>query len=341
MVRKSACSASMRCASSSRLWLVNTRSMRCTRASRSFMRMYTGSSSGAVAHPTIAKEARATANQRCVFTQNLDTELLQVHDLDAAVEPISLLVAARGRGTFFAITHGRQLRLGNTLQCERAAHRLAAAFAETDVVLTRTTLVGMSFEAHFLRGVLREIRGVRGHDALRICADVGAIEIEIDDALRKQLARRPRRCVGITYRGIRVVDTGGGVGGGCRRRRGHVGLLRGTAREQRQGGEQSRNRNEFFHCHTCRPCGNVHGWMVDGRNGPHTGSRTSPASASRRAETWPSTETVCSTPCPRSRPAKISIAPFGAKLGDSSWRPLDNTCTVPLDRSWMPMRYAP
>src|SRR6187399_2996100 len=171
MVRKSACSASMRCASSSRLWLVNTRSIRCTRASRSFMRMYTGSSSGAVAHPTIANETRANANQRCVFTRNLVAELLQVHDLDATVEPISLLVAARGRGTFFAITHGGQLRLGGTLQCECAPHRLAAAFAEADVVLTRATLVGMAFEAHFLRGVLREIRGVRSDNTLRIGAD--------------------------------------------------------------------------------------------------------------------------------------------------------------------------
>jgi hypothetical protein len=30
--------------------------------------------------------------------------------------------------------------------------------------------------------------GVRGHDGLRVGADVGAIEIEIHDALRQQLA---------------------------------------------------------------------------------------------------------------------------------------------------------
>ena len=51
--------------------------------------------------------------------------------------------------------------------------------------------------------------------------------------------------------------------------------------------------------------------MVHGKKGPHTGSRTSPASASRRAEVRPSTETVCNTPWPRSRPAKMSMAPFG------------------------------
>src|SRR5262245_32197690 len=102
MVRSSACRASMRWAISSRLWLVTTRSMRCTRASRSFMRICTGSSAGDVAQPTSHAIARTTVI-RSAMTDLAALALLEIDDLDPAIERIGLLIAAGRGGTFLAV----------------------------------------------------------------------------------------------------------------------------------------------------------------------------------------------------------------------------------------------
>ncbi|HSS01221.1 MAG TPA: polyprenyl synthetase family protein [Kofleriaceae bacterium] len=168
------------------------------------------------------------------FHGDLD-RLLQVHDLDAAIRGVSLFVAARDGRPLLTVRHRAELRLGDTLQHQRPTHGLRAAFTETDVVLARAALVGVAFETDLLRRGAGEVARMRGDHGLRIGTDLRAVEIEIHDALREQLARRAlrRRFIG---GGIGVVD---GVGVRClrgRRRR----LFRrfaGAAHQQTEGSE--------------------------------------------------------------------------------------------------------
>src|SRR5688572_6506447 len=132
------------------------------------MRICTGSSSGETAQPPRNNEGSAAARTTKRLLMTDLAELLEVHDLDAAIERIGLFVAACDRRALLPVAHRRELRLGHTLQQQRAAHRLAAALAETDVVFARAALVGMTFQTHFLRGILGQECGMRSHHGLRI-----------------------------------------------------------------------------------------------------------------------------------------------------------------------------
>src|SRR5687767_3893531 len=99
---------------------------------------------------------------------------------------------------------------------------------------------------------------MRGDDALRIGADLGAVEVEVHDALRQQLARRTHHRVRITREGFRVFDTAG-VGGLRRWRFGSRWRFGLATREQRESDEQSDDRSDISHWYTCLHSGNVHG----------------------------------------------------------------------------------
>ena len=137
---------------------------------------------------------------------------LQVHDLDAAILRPGLLVAARGRRTLFAVAHRGQLRLRRH-PAAPARGAPPARGARRDRCCTRASRARRCA----LRGApscsdCRRGSGMRRDDVGELGADVAAVEIEIDDALGQQLARRTRDFGAPSphpVAGVRVRDTAG------------------------------------------------------------------------------------------------------------------------------------
>ncbi len=250
--------------------------------------------------------------QAACFTA-LRLRSVDVDDLDAPVLRPGALVGARRGRTLLAEAHGGDLRSCTPCSISARFTVCDAALAEVDVVLARTALVGVAFEPHAHRGVAGEDSGhaprsrPRIHCGCRCCRSRSRSRAV--QPVRHQVPPRP----GASRRPALTVATPPVLaplplpalaqGGSSRIAR----LAFGWAQPANARVAAKRTTEEIS-VHCCSNARNAGPMLaiitkVQFENGPQTGSRTSPSLDFRRALTWPSTETVASTPWPPSRPA--------------------------------------
>src|SRR5262249_32017998 len=102
---------------------------------------------------------------------------LRVCKFDAAILRIGSFIAPLHRRPFFAVADGRDLRFADALEHQRTAHGLRAALTEADVVLARTALVRVSFEANLASPVPGEVLGVRRDDRQVLLLDLRLVVV--------------------------------------------------------------------------------------------------------------------------------------------------------------------
>src|SRR5579863_6761667 len=117
-------------------------------------------------------------------------------------------------GPLFAVTHGGDLRFGDTLQQQRTSQRLRAPLAEADVVFPRAALVGIAFNTYADAGIGGQIVSMRGDQRGVIRADFAAVEVEIDGPILELAGHWTRHALTRTVGnrraiGARAIGAGG------------------------------------------------------------------------------------------------------------------------------------
>src|SRR6187549_3890063 len=164
------------------------RSMRPTRASSSSTRVCMGSTSGVVAQAPSSNAATAAVHTR--------SRSVDVDNLHPPVLGIGILVAAcRGRA-LLAVADRGNLRILHALQRQRPLHGLRTLFTQADVVFARAALVRVAFEPHSQVGVSGQETAMRRNDIDVFAADLAAVEVEVDHALRAERTIRSQRPLG-------------------------------------------------------------------------------------------------------------------------------------------------
>src|ERR1700689_807966 len=179
--------ASRRCDSCSRPWL--TCSTRPRRSSTSLSLTTVGSGcAGVDSQPASASVAIARHSDRRSNDDILATSV-QIDDVDASIAPPGLFRVPGDRRPLLAIAHGRDLRVGHTLQRQRPTHRLRASLAEANVVFARAALIGIALQPHPDGRVCGQVARVSGDQAVLIGLDLAAVEVEINRPILQLRAR--------------------------------------------------------------------------------------------------------------------------------------------------------
>ena len=109
--------------------------------------------------------------------------LVDVENLDTTVLAVSQFITAGHGRTLFAIADCGDLRFFDALQRQGATHRLRTALTQSDVVFTRTALVGVALESHVNGRIVGQEAAMRRHYVDELRTDVAVVKIEIDNAL--------------------------------------------------------------------------------------------------------------------------------------------------------------
>src|SRR5512144_1900860 len=116
---------------------------------------------------------RLSASRECIAVELL---LGRIHDLDATILLPAILAVLLAHRTLFAVADDIELCGRGTGGAERAGHRIAAAFAETQVVLARAALVGVALQGDARARELAQVRGMAADRSLELRLDVGLVE---------------------------------------------------------------------------------------------------------------------------------------------------------------------